>query len=171
MTKPISPGLLLHRLLTLLSWKHKSSILAQEQEKVSSLSPLPSSMFREASKMTTPKETAAALKAACSHRPRITRNPWWSMAYQEYQLIFIILQCPITTFTFPGKEIEKETADQTLYHLTSSNISISFLAVYKQRQCCPFWWISYYLATDGKQMSILTHLIASAPKIHEVVPS
>lgn len=79
MTKPVSPSLLLHRLLILLSWKHNSSILAEGQEKLSSLSPLTDSVFWEASKMASPKETATALKASYTHRPWITRNPWWSI--------------------------------------------------------------------------------------------
>lgn len=39
-----------------------------------------------------------------------------------------------------------------------------FLAVKMQRQRCLFWWMSYSLGTDGKQLSILTHLIAFRTK-------
>lgn len=98
--------------------------------------------------MTIPKDTPAALKAACSHRPRITRNLWWPVIYQEYQVIFVILLCPITTLAFLGKEIEKETADQTritwlppiskyLFGSVQAETVLSFLM---DKLLFSYWW-------------------------------
>lgn len=99
-----------------------------------------------------PKENPTALKAACSHRPWITRNLWWSMSFWEHHLIFMMLLCSFTILTSPGREIEKETAasPDLLHYLCIS------LAANMQRQCCLFWWMSYSLA-PGHTFNCLPH--------------
>ena len=160
MTEPVSPGLLLHRLLVLLSWKHNSSVLARGQEKVSSLSPLTGSIFWEASKMTSPKETATALKAACSHRPWIIIIHALPRVSFDIHDLTVLYHHPY----FPRKgNWERNSRSNSVSPDFLQYLHI-FLAVNMQGAHRLFWWMSYSLATDGKQLSILTHFIAFCTK-------
>lgn len=113
MTEPGSLGVLLHRLFVLLSWKYNST-LAWGQEKVSSLSTLTGPMFFEASEITSPKETATALKAACSHRPWIVRN---SRVIHALPFDIHDLNCALSPYSL-SQERKLRREEQTVLSVT-----------------------------------------------------
>lgn len=102
-----------------------------------------------------PKENPTALKAAWSHRPWIIGNLWWSMSYCN-TIWYSWTCCALSPSSLPQ---EGKMRREYQHHLISSTMSVS-LWLWTCKDTALFWSMSYSLATDGKQLPLVTHLIA-----------